>query len=118
MFIARAVSAGYPIWGGEIPPMPNLTPGSEAHKAYIEIFGEERYESFKMDGSTSRDPEIENVKTIHRPRHDAESVYWVLVVFLLSALPKDTGETDDHLEDFSYAYWDHYDSRIDGTYDR
>jgi hypothetical protein len=119
MFIARAVSAGYPIWDGDIPPMPHLEPGSKPHKAYIEIFGENRYESFKIaHGEVPRDPKIRTTKTIHHPRHDAESVYWILVVFLLSALPKDAGEVDDNLDDFSDAYWDLHKSQIGGKYDR
>ena len=52
---------------------------------------------------------------MHSAYHDAESVYWVLAVFLLCALPKGCEQNkDDNQEAFSQAYWGIH-SRVVGT---
>jgi hypothetical protein len=87
--------------------MPTLGTDSEAYRAYKTIRGLATYNSYKLDteletrpkGSASSYP-----STIHSAYHDAESVYWVLVDFLLCALPgEDIGEDSTH-QNFSKLY--------------
>ncbi len=52
----------------------------------------------------SESPELETRDFQHRPRHDAESVFWCMVVFLLLAVPLGSPEEDldkSHL----YSAW-------------
>jgi hypothetical protein len=101
--------------------MPILGSDSEAYRAYETIRGSETHASYMLDieletrpkGSASSYP-----ATIHSAHHDAESVYWVLVDFLICALPaKEIGEDSNH-DNFSDLYLDMFGNIIGREHDR
>ena len=116
MYIARAVSSGTLCDWMPIPPMPSLRLDSDAFRAYIEIHGQTQYDAFKILPEDGPRPErtMKRPDTVHSAKHDAESVYWVMVVFLLCALPAGStpNDEDPHLQDFVDTYWDIYESTI------
>lgn len=104
MFIARAVSSGMPGKWAFIDPMPAFDPSSKAYAAYIAIHGQDIYDWYThLDFDTHRDKLM--CPTVHHPRHDAESVYWILVVFLLKTIPIGLGNIPDtNFDEFCRAF--------------
>ena len=103
MFIARSVALGevidVPI---DPPPMPTLD--GDAKTAYESAHphdGLRKYEDSENQGhggNLMRRPEVRTIlaanrsmesRFFHQAHHDAESVFWVMVVFLLRARPVD-----------------------------
>lgn len=70
-----------------IEPMPKLEVYSEAYGACMAVHGEQKYSSFDFYIET-RGGDAE--RTVHCARHDAESVFWVILDFLIHALLLDT----------------------------
>ena len=84
MFIARAVSTGKSYEWEPISSMPTLETDSEAFKSYMTIHGQAHYDSFQMSPEGAPEPPPHPpLDTVHSPRHDAESVYWVLSAAML-----------------------------------
>ncbi|KZV79833.1 hypothetical protein EXIGLDRAFT_846136 [Exidia glandulosa HHB12029] len=90
MPVARRVSTR-----GSVPAeaIPELT--GTALESYTATHGTAHYEeqSALHEGSNIPSRVPEEVPIVHAPRHDAESVWWMLVVFMLSALPKEKDPT-------------------------
>ena len=107
MYIAHAVSTGRPVPWVRPPEVPKLD--SHALQVYTEVLGNAQYDKYKwLPGDYPEiDPFPEDPPpAVHSAYHDAESVYWVLAVFLLCALPKGCEQNkDDNQEAFSQAYW-------------
>ncbi|EJD48068.1 hypothetical protein AURDEDRAFT_163039 [Auricularia subglabra TFB-10046 SS5] len=95
-FIARAVSESFSQEISVLPRRPPVLDGN-ARECYLYAFGPERYEAgsalFKsskvVDGPAS--PE----RAVHSPHHDAESFFWVIFHFLLTALPRGASKDDE-----------------------
>jgi hypothetical protein len=106
--MTRAVSCGCYNAKADVPGKPVLDVESEAHRAYLSVVGKERYDGFDWSTSLISDwglmEEIETRSTIHSSHHDVESVYWVLIVFLIRALPADSKITDSTLGKFTECY--------------
>ncbi len=120
MFIARSVGSATLIYE-EHPtafvPMPSLS--VEAQKVYTAVYGQEAYDSYNdKEGQvhSSKVPVLKEdrppaqEKFYHRPDHDIESVFWVLLATLLRAQPK-TRTDDVDLAD----YWEAYDYFLNHT---
>lgn len=108
MYIARAVSTGHSGGWWKIPDTPTLD--SAALEAYTKIHGMTRYKRYELSHEDCPEPSLTAISkgpqsTVHSAYHDAESVYWVLVVFLLCALPAGCKfEEDKHQYYFSSVF--------------
>jgi len=87
--------------------MPLLEQGSNAHAAYMEIHGDALYKlqefSPELKSKPKRSANI-NDFVRHQPRHDAESVYWILVEFIARAIPEDSVNNYPDNEEFKDFY--------------
>ena len=100
-YIARAVSKGVPGKIDSIQPMPDLVEGSDAYNAYVAVRGDDELPAYEYSVETvGIENEVRKEPTEHCARHDAESVYWVLVDFLLHAVPQDVSEVDHTFTQF------------------
>src|ERR1700733_10133900 len=101
MFIARALASSF-LSGPKAwtrPEFPQLELGSDAETLYRRVYGEftdnqDPYVNVwnsPVKGSKG-DPETE--PRAHEPYHDVESIFWVMAVFLLRALPLEPENTD------------------------
>ena len=114
MYIARSVARGGVLGFNDTlqwPQMPLLSPSALDY--YVDAYSIEEYsnqndEPGVFHGGTP--PKVEVGKSpnkpafFHRPDHDVESFYWVLVATLLRARPK--AEFKDHKN--LTGYWDFY----------
>lgn len=121
MYIARSVAAGYPL---ESPSqavyqhMPTLSEG--AKKIYIQAYGENTYERYcdtaktfhGSDGALPNPRKLPNFKFCHRPDHDVESIFWVLLATLLRARPVNSTATEADLKAYCQAEKVFQDHRI------
>lgn len=87
-------------------PMPHLS--SDAKQVYIDTYGQEAYDDYDdSDGTVHRGgmpgPGAAPPTYFHRPDHDVESIFWVLLTSLLNAQPK---EVDPRAE----AHFFHYEN--------
>lgn len=85
--------------------MPQLD--GEAKEAYIHVLGQDTYEvrGAFHDNATFRDDKTilpvdngtcgQEMRLAHVPRHDAESCYWIIVVFAFLAFPANALDADD-----------------------
>ena len=99
-FIARAVSIGESIGNvkrcNTFVPMPQLS--GKAKDAYIKAYGQDMYDEYSDKTSETvhgrGQPKLyEDPRPFtHRPDHDVESIFWVLLFTLLLATPKDSQE--------------------------
>lgn len=114
MFMARAVSAGQAgKWRLRDDPIPELCPESRARTFYNECFGPALYadlsnlQSGVMVLPTS---ETDAPANLHRAAHDVESCFFVIVVFLLLALPEGFGPEDDNTDSVAgiWALFNHH----------
>ncbi|KZV94127.1 hypothetical protein EXIGLDRAFT_767419 [Exidia glandulosa HHB12029] len=94
-YIARLVSSGFKLRGGKAPSaMPALE--GAALEAYVASHGQEEYDARSAYhdglhanvGDDDTDNPLPRGSALHSPRHDAESCFWLLVHFLITALPK------------------------------
>lgn len=100
--MVRAVSRGF-YGGASIPPtsMP-IFRRQEAEKAYFTVHTNRP--SFNDAHTGSRSSKL-GVQCVHQPRHDAESIYWVIVAFLFRSIPiSPTEETENKIRTYSKFY--------------
>ncbi len=114
MFIARSVASGmfrFEEHASNFPKMPLLS--DDARKVYVDAYEEQVYNSYNdLDGYAhgSKLPILtRNARPVqksfcHRPDHDVESIFWVLLVTLLRAQPRTHTENVDMT-----TYWKAYD---------
>ena len=73
-------------------PMPDLN--GRAKEVYIENYGQETYDTYTdidtVHGRKRPTAPLEDPKFYHRPDHDVESIFWVLLFTLITARPKGT----------------------------
>ena len=96
MYIARSVCRGkLSDWIHSLigVPMPTLT--DEAKRLYVNAHGQERYDRFTEKNPFTRHgaipPSVQPKAlppAVHRPRHNAESIFWTMLVALLRAQPQ------------------------------
>lgn len=71
--------------------MPELT--GETKETYIDVYGQGMYDAYTDTGTIHRrerpDPDHVAPPFSHRPDHDVESIFWVLVFSIITAKPKD-----------------------------
>ncbi len=95
MYIARSVCSGrvqeYGMAMSAVP-MPNLT--GAARDLYVKAYGQKRYDEFTEKTSSTVHGAIPPHTLpdpippfVHRPRHDAESIFWTMFAALLRAQP-------------------------------
>ncbi|KAI0719842.1 hypothetical protein C8T65DRAFT_802417 [Cerioporus squamosus] len=95
MYIARSVCSGKPQeYGMSLMgfPMPTLT--GEARDLYVKVHGQNRYDEYTEKNPSTRHGGIPPHTLpdpippfVHRPCHDAESIYWTIFAALLRAQP-------------------------------
>ena len=115
-YIARSVSVGEVLWRKDIyakfSPMPELQ-GKVKH-AYIEAYGEEAYMSYNdteprmYHGAEFTCIPDDTPTFTHRPDHDMESLFWVLVVVLILAKPLDEPDEITPALSSTWAYFDNH----------
>ncbi|KAJ3478142.1 hypothetical protein NLI96_g9971 [Meripilus lineatus] len=107
-FIARSVASGQVLLDDHAyVPMPGLSPAAE--QVYIRAYGQKSYDNYQDVGDKfhGRDipPRLARGVALpayfHRPDHDVESIFWVLLSSLLHAQPK---EIDPHAKVNLRAY--------------
>ncbi|CAL1712261.1 unnamed protein product [Somion occarium] len=97
-FVARSVSLRRTRWDDKkYRPMPELT--ERAKELYLAAYGQEKYSqycdkngTFHAGREVQEDDDICVRPFLHKPEHDAESVFWVLIWYCLRALPKGCDE--------------------------
>ncbi len=103
-FIARSVSAGRPLAAADMASsfrrMPTLS--GDAKAAYVRAYKEDTYNMYcdthdTIHGSTPPpgSAKLPPFEFCHRPDHDVESIFWVLLFTLLRAQPYDATEDVD-----------------------
>ena len=103
MYIARAVSKGVPGAWMAVLEMPTLEPDSDAYKAYVAVRRKGDISAFDYSVQMRPRPAPGPRPTsavVHCARHDAESVYWILLDFLIHALPARSKDGDTSLRNF------------------
>ncbi|KAG9223403.1 hypothetical protein PLEOSDRAFT_154693 [Pleurotus ostreatus PC15] len=109
-FIARSVALGELLDGCEFTPMPSLSP--EIAAKYQQVYCDDisKLRAFSDANGTTHgghqssdllaryddDRSLMAADFEHQPRHDAESVYWCIVVFLLLAKPLHSDVVEDN----------------------
>ena len=88
--------------------MPTLT--GEAKDLYVKAYGQDRYDRFTdKDTFHGGKPPARQPKTlptfVHRPAHDAESIYWTMVAALLRVHPK-SAEREQFASEMVAMTWD------------
>ena len=111
MYVARSVCLGrlqtYILCLMGVP-MPTLT--GEAKDLYVKAYGQDRYDRFTdKDTFHGGKPPARQPKTlpafVHRPAHDAESIYWTMVAALLRVHPK-SAEREQFASEMVAMTWD------------
>ncbi|EJD48073.1 hypothetical protein AURDEDRAFT_163042 [Auricularia subglabra TFB-10046 SS5] len=96
-FVARNVSRDFRIVSSPTAsPLPELV--GNAKQCYIQAFGQQHYDDLSALLESSKAPyrPVRPELAAHRPHHDAESCYFLIVHFLLTALPhKAIGDNDE-----------------------
>ncbi|KAI0079447.1 hypothetical protein K474DRAFT_1659020 [Panus rudis PR-1116 ss-1] len=96
-YIARAVRMGRLLGRSRLnvffDPMPTLS--GEALERYVKVYSQASYDQYEdAEGTTHGGKPIsldaERPKFCHRPDHDAESIFWTLLVALILAYPADS----------------------------
>ncbi|RDX52545.1 hypothetical protein OH76DRAFT_1377341 [Lentinus brumalis] len=113
MYIARSVCIGrpqatylYSITGVR---MPTLTPAAE--RLYVKAYGQQRYDKFAEKNASTCHGAIPPLKRpnppppfVHRPCHDAESIFWTMFAALLLAQPANA-ERESHASALVATLW-------------
>ncbi|CAL1717162.1 unnamed protein product [Somion occarium] len=97
-YIARAVASGTVVntkWSRTFSSMPSLE--GRAKEIYQRVYGQEAYDIYEdsagtFHGGRTSSRKATDVTFIHRPDHDVESIFWLLVAVFLLAKP--LGEPD------------------------
>lgn len=100
--MARAVSSGF-YQSLVLPPVP--MPEFKNSKAKVAYYGANPDRSQFDDVHKASWSSKEGNKFIHQPRHDVESIYWVIVAFMLRSIPPFAAEEE---EDNIKAYSEYY----------
>jgi len=101
MFCAIDISGGRVAYHRMLSVQQSLHPKAfrldgEALELYLKAYGKDSYKTFNahLDAVASRALPVQDVKVItHNAFHDAESVFWVIVWFLMRAWPSGTDDT-------------------------
>lgn len=112
MYISRAVSAGS-VWAtrAEYVQMPELSP--EARELYDKVHGPDRYDYFKEAEDTvhggvppkdKKHSTTQQLPFFHKPKYDAESVFWSTLSALLRVQP-DAEEDDGTASEALIEHW-------------
>jgi hypothetical protein len=84
-----------------VPEMPQLE--GRALELYEKHFGQARYQEYnecRKDKPLCKRSELPQA-CLHQPRHDVESYFWIIFMFLLQAIPEeDVVRIDDTLEEY------------------
>lgn len=96
--MSRAISQNFALRNGLPPPCIAPLTGS-ARECYIHAHGVPHYEMVSlMHNSQQVRRVIPADRAIFSPRHDAESCFWTLLRFFLTALPANADPVDNNLE--------------------
>ena len=80
-----------------IPKMPQLE--GQALELYRQHFGQQRYQKYNTCRKDGLHQASELPKAcVHQPRHDVESYFWMLALYLLQAVPEGVTAVDYNLE--------------------
>ncbi|CAL1717166.1 unnamed protein product [Somion occarium] len=109
-YIARAVASGTVVntkWSRIFAPMPSLE--DRTKEIYQRVYGQEAYDRYEDTADTfhsgrASSRKAKDVAFVHRPDHDVESLFWLLVAVFLLAKP--LGEPDKPTQRF-YSAWKH-----------
>ncbi|CAL1717136.1 unnamed protein product [Somion occarium] len=117
-YIARSAACGRVlghVFATNFKAMPGLE--DTAKDIYIRTYGNETYEEYEdaageRHGGGASSRKAKDTPFIHRPDHDVESMFWLLVVVFLLAKPQ--GMPDDCTEEL-YGAWDYIERHTIGA---
>ncbi|KZV94102.1 hypothetical protein EXIGLDRAFT_835190 [Exidia glandulosa HHB12029] len=104
-FVARTVSTAFEM-PYRLPPARIRPLEGSAKECFLHAFGEERYDALPTAISATREvfnqtddgeSPVPDDRRVHSPRHDIESCFFVIVHFLITALPEGADPRDDNV---------------------